>query len=102
VKRRNESSVVVEVLAIHTCRSYNLLGNRFEIVIRNIDKKIDTKNIQKTISFMEKYGGFPNFYGIQRFGIVRPVTHIIGKNKVNLKKSNGPSIKKNITINKYC
>jgi len=57
----------------------NLIGNRFEIVIRNIDKNTDVNNIQKTISYMEEKGGFPNFYGIQRFGIIRPITHIVGK-----------------------
>jgi tRNA pseudouridine13 synthase len=57
----------------------NLLGNRFEIIIRNIDKKTDLKNIQKTVSFMKKQGGFPNFYGIQRFGVIRPITHIVGR-----------------------
>jgi tRNA pseudouridine13 synthase len=60
----------------------NLLGNRFEVIVRNIDKKTDLKNIQKTISFLEEQGGFPNFYGIQRFGVIRPITHIVGKNIV--------------------
>jgi tRNA pseudouridine13 synthase len=57
----------------------NLLGNRFEVTVRNIDKKTDLKNVHKTSSFMEKQGGFPNFYGIQRFGVIRPITHIVGK-----------------------
>ena len=57
----------------------NLLGNRFEIIVRNIDKNIDIKSIRNVSTFFEKYGGFPNFYGIQRFGIIRPITHIVGK-----------------------
>jgi len=67
----------------------NLLGNRFEIIVRNIDKKTDLKNIQKNCSFLEEQGGFPNFYGIQRFGIIRPITHIVGKHivKSNFEKA---------------
>jgi len=61
----------------------NLIGNRFEIIIRNIDKKIDIKNIQNIASFMNEKSGFPNFYGIQRFGVIRPITHIVGKHIVN-------------------
>ncbi len=61
----------------------NLIGNRFEIIVRNIDKKIKSNSIKDIASAIEKYGGFPNFYGIQRFGIVRPITHIVGKYIVN-------------------
>ncbi|MCK4366236.1 MAG: tRNA pseudouridine(13) synthase TruD, partial [Thermoplasmatales archaeon] len=61
----------------------NLIGNRFEIIVRNIDKKLKSNSIKDIASAIEKYGGFPNFYGIQRFGIVRPITHIVGKYIVN-------------------
>ena len=61
----------------------NLIGNRFEIIVRNIDNKIKSNSIKDIASAIEKYGGFPNFYGIQRFGIVRPITHIVGKYIVN-------------------
>lgn len=57
----------------------NLIGNRFEITIRGIEKEFDINHIKKISSFIEKCGGFPNFYGIQRFGIIRPITHIVGK-----------------------
>ena len=57
----------------------NLLGNRFEITIKNIKKTIVSEQIDNTASFLEKYGGFPNFYGVQRFGIIRPITHIVGQ-----------------------
>ncbi len=57
----------------------NLLGNRFQITIRNLDKKIKSDYIKDVVSVIEKYGGFPNFYGVQRFGIVRPITHVVGK-----------------------
>jgi tRNA pseudouridine13 synthase len=60
-----------------------LRGNNFELVVRNIEKKVKPENIQETVGFFQKYGVFPNFYGIQRFGIVRPITHIVGKHIVN-------------------
>jgi tRNA pseudouridine13 synthase len=57
----------------------NLLGNRFEIKVRNIDAAIVPEQIKKLISPIETWGGFPNFYGIQRFGVIRPITHLVGK-----------------------
>ncbi|MDH7506481.1 MAG: tRNA pseudouridine(13) synthase TruD [Candidatus Thermoplasmatota archaeon] len=57
----------------------DLLGNKFDIIIRNIKKNIDFEHVKKIASFINEYGGFPNFFGIQRFGIIRPNTHIVGK-----------------------
>jgi len=54
-------------------------GNKFEIKIRNIDSKIKKDNVAEIKSSIEQYGGFPNFYGIQRFGVVRPITHVVGR-----------------------
>jgi tRNA pseudouridine13 synthase len=57
----------------------DLLGNRFEITIRNIDATIVPEQIKKLIAPFKTWGGFPNFYGIQRFGVIRPITHLVGK-----------------------
>jgi len=57
----------------------NLIGNKFEIIVRNIDKKINLYYVKKISDNINEIGGFPNFYGIQRFGIIRPITHIVGK-----------------------
>jgi len=67
----------------------NLIGNSFEITIRDIDKKVSSDSITYITSFIKKYGGFPNFYGVQRFGIIRPITHIVGKHivKNNFKRA---------------
>ncbi len=56
-------------------------GNRFHIIVRNIDYPISvieerTRSIQKEI---ERIGGVPNFFGHQRFGTIRPNTHQVGK-----------------------
>jgi len=58
----------------------DLVGNSFEIIVRNIRPDTNIKDIQNTASALNKNGGFPNFFGIQRFGVIRPVTHIVGKN----------------------
>jgi tRNA pseudouridine13 synthase len=57
----------------------NLSGNKFDIIIRSINGNIELENVEDISSFIINYGGFPNFFGIQRFGIIRPITHIVGK-----------------------
>jgi tRNA pseudouridine13 synthase len=56
-------------------------GNRFHITIRGIDYPVSVikeraEGIQEEI---ERVGGVPNFFGHQRFGTIRPNTHLIGK-----------------------
>ena len=54
-------------------------GNNFTVVIRNIeDKKNLKKNIDDLIEFLGKEG-FPNYFGLQRFGTYRPNSHIVGR-----------------------
>ena len=57
----------------------DLYGNKFTIIIRNIDKKIKSKHIENIALHSEKQSGFPNFYGVQRFGMIRPITHSVVK-----------------------
>ena len=57
----------------------NLNGNYFEIIIRNINQQIKPEKVTEIFSVIQNNGGFPNFFGIQRFGIIRPITHIVGK-----------------------
>jgi len=57
----------------------NLLGNLFTIRIRAIDPKVTSQTIQELIKPLEAMNGCPNFFGIQRFGIIRPITHLVGK-----------------------
>jgi len=60
---------------------YFLLGNNFHIAIRAISHSKSTikKRITKTIEELEAIGGVPNFFGHQRFGTTRPITHLVGK-----------------------
>ena len=55
----------------------DLLGNRFEILIRGTespDLAGQAEAITRSIA-----SGIPNYFGIQRFGAIRPVTHKVGE-----------------------
>ncbi|MGD1835861.1 MAG: tRNA pseudouridine(13) synthase TruD [Nitrososphaeraceae archaeon] len=49
-----------------------LLGNRFNIIINNI-------NSSDISEFLKEVKNIANFYGLQRFGSERLVTHLVGK-----------------------
>lgn len=61
--------------------SYYLLGNSFHLVISalNHPKSTIEKRIAQTIEELQLIGGLPNFFGHQRFGTTRPITHEVGK-----------------------
>ncbi len=55
-------------------------GNHFIIIIRNI--KLNKDKLIEISSFLQNFFNFnliPNFFGYQRFGIPRSVTHLIGR-----------------------
>jgi len=58
-----------------------LLGNQFEITVRSIfhGPSETYRMISETWREISSLGGVPNFFGHQRFGTVRPITHIVGK-----------------------
>jgi tRNA pseudouridine13 synthase len=56
---------------------FYLLGNHFTITIKNADA--DPEQLTQTISKLAAVGGIPNFFGHQRFGTTRPITHRVGK-----------------------
>jgi len=57
----------------------DLLGNRFTILLRDLDVSLD-----KALEVAEEVQSSPllNYFGIQRFGIARPNTHIAGKHLI--------------------
>ena len=61
-----------------------LLGNQFRIRIRGIEgTPADVLGTaSSTLREVEAHGGLPNFFGHQRFGTVRPVSHLVGKSIV--------------------
>jgi tRNA pseudouridine13 synthase len=60
---------------------FYLLGNNFTITIKSINGSETTvkESILQTINELEDIGGIPNFFGHQRFGTTRPITHLVGK-----------------------
>lgn len=56
-------------------------GNGFRIRIRKLDVDLETAcdRAQAIADTILEAGGFPNFFGPQRFGSVRPITHLVGK-----------------------
>lgn len=54
-------------------------GNYFTIIIRNIEGKKNLEDkVRELLNFLIKYG-FPNYFGLQRFGTFRPNSHLIGR-----------------------
>ena len=62
----------------------DLIGNEFEITVKDctMDPSLIPATVEEDISVIKKVGGFPNYFGVQRFGVVRPVTHLVGERLV--------------------
>jgi len=59
-----------------------LLGNRFDILLRDAMGTTVPGALAAVTAELASAGGFPNFFGIQRFGALRPVTHVVGERMV--------------------
>ena len=59
----------------------DLYGNEFEIVIRGVEGRYEAvkDKIDAITNEIGTNGGIANFFGVQRFGITRPITHVVGK-----------------------
>ena len=57
----------------------NLSANRFEITIRQLGLPIEDIRNRSLKIVDEMNGKFPNYFGQQRFGSTRPVTHQVGR-----------------------
>ena len=62
----------------------DLAGNRFQIVVRDLRLAPDAAAdaVAETKRALQIAGGFPSFFGVQRFGSVRPITHVVGRHLV--------------------
>jgi tRNA pseudouridine13 synthase len=60
---------------------YFLLGNSFVIRVKAIRFSEATveKQMAETVRRLGSIGGIPNFFGHQRFGTTRPITHLVGE-----------------------
>jgi len=58
-------------------------GNSFRITIRNPELRgQELEDSLKTTTEQIELGGVPNYFGYQRFGTVRPNTHLVGRELV--------------------
>jgi len=82
------SNVKIKDITVYPLRFSNekihsnlLLGNHFRIQIRAIAHSPSTigERLKKVQGQLQSVGGLPNFFGHQRFGTVRPITHIVGR-----------------------
>ncbi len=58
-----------------------LLGNRFRIIVRepDVEKSRVLERVRDILSDLKEKGGFPNYFGYQRFGERRVINHEVGK-----------------------
>lgn len=56
-----------------------LYGNRFTLTLRNLAEESGTVKEKVEQIIKELHGQAPAFFGIQRFGSVRPITHLVGR-----------------------
>ena len=56
----------------------DLIGNEFEIKVSDLKGNV-LKIVEDTACQVKDLEGFPNYFGIQRFGAIRPVTHLVGR-----------------------
>jgi len=58
-----------------------LRGNRFDITARGLELCGEelSSTVQETAESLKELGGFYNYFGVQRFGSMRPITHLVGK-----------------------
>ena len=59
----------------------DLIGNRFSIRVKDMDMNISEipEALDSIATDVRDTGGFPNYFGVQRFGVVRPITHLVGE-----------------------
>ena len=59
----------------------DLAGNDFSITIRTVEGSQDdiARAVVSIIDEIHDARGVPNFFGIQRFGSIRPVNHLVGR-----------------------
>lgn len=60
--------------------SRKLLGNSFKVTIRAVTHpKSIIQRMERIWAELSSLGGIPNFFGHQRFGTIRSITHKVGK-----------------------
>ena len=62
-----------------------LVANEFVIQVTGIELDVETvaDRAEDVMAQVRDAGGVPNFYGPQRFGVSRPVSHLVGRDLVS-------------------
>ena len=62
----------------------SLIANHFRITVRGIrlPEEAIGDRLASTLKDLAELGGLPNYFGHQRFGTARPVTHLVGRELV--------------------
>lgn len=83
ISRVHVKDVKIQVLGYLRNRlsAYYLYGNSFRIRIKDVKHSttVTKRRIANTVELLKAIGGMPNFFGHQRFGTIRPITHLVGK-----------------------
>jgi len=58
---------------------FYLLGNHFKITINDVSAPDPAAQVEQAYGEVSAAGGIPNYYGHQRFGTTRAITHLVGK-----------------------
>ena len=79
IEQVNLGDISLEVIgrSQHPLILGGLLGNRFDILIRDCTPECLPERVHEVTGVAST--GVPNYYGLQRFGVIRPVTHIVGE-----------------------
>lgn len=79
--RTRDIAVLPQNYSNEILNSNSLLGNKFQTTIRAVAHSVSTtqKRMQKVRKELSTLGGMPNFFGHQRFGTIRSITHQVGK-----------------------
>ena len=79
IEQVNLGDISLEVIgrSQHPLILGGLLGNRFDILIRDCTPECLPERVHEVTGVAST--GAPNYYGLQRFGVIRPVTHIVGE-----------------------
>jgi tRNA pseudouridine13 synthase len=76
----------VEITEAYRARDGMVLGhhfgNAFAVRLSGASPESTAERIEATREALRSYGGIPNFFGPQRFGEVRPITHLVGRELV--------------------
>lgn len=57
----------------------DLKGNLFRIIVRDLESPGPQDRIGQITAQIGSFRGVPNYFGVQRFGEIRPVTHRVGE-----------------------